>query len=79
MQLPHVKKFDIGAFGTHRLLNIDLNEGGAEFIAHNLQNLNTLNIGNRWSNSENNSIGDAGAIAIANGIKNLTYLDIRKE
>jgi hypothetical protein len=38
-----------------------------------------LEICKQWSDSANNNVGDSGATAIANNLKNLTELYIRKQ
>jgi hypothetical protein len=58
MQLPHVKELDISRMSTQLLFSLEVGDKGAQFVAQNLINLNSLWIGRQWSDLGINSIGD---------------------
>jgi hypothetical protein len=76
MQLPHVDVANISMMGRYMPFNLEVSDRGAQFIAENLKNLSVLHISKQWSDSDENCVGYKGAIAIANGLKNLTSLII---
>jgi hypothetical protein len=74
MQLNHVKELNIGGMSTYLLFYVEMGERGAQFVVQNVKNLIYLQISMQSSDSENNRVGDSGATAIANNLRNLTYL-----
>ena len=45
-------------------------------MADNLPGLTTLQIGSNTSPAEDSGVGEIGAVAIAKGLKKLSYLDL---